>query len=301
MSKATVDHWIGVIRREGAFIGLRGEPHGTLKQRALALLITSDWLIGEAARQGVLVSVRMVDEGLANRQREITEFKKYLHETGQTLAGVKLEITAELAAEALRQKLAARAGRLTPREVVSFYHNNPRLFTTEERITELIEGMPSAAAATALVHRMGSGQRFAELAIHEGVTFDPAVMRTPEKAQLVNAIFTSRPGVVSRPLLVNRSWAVFVVRQVIPGRIKPLADARAAVLLRLRLRESRELALVREFDSYYTARWEARTSCRPEYIGPGCPQFAGRLGVYEDPFSTKERALLSEPLSPLSL
>src|SRR5690242_20128307 len=48
VSKATVDHWAEVIGRGGAFNGFRGPPpHGTPERRALTLLISSNWLIGE--------------------------------------------------------------------------------------------------------------------------------------------------------------------------------------------------------------------------------------------------------------
>lgn len=299
ITKAMVERWTGVIRREGAFIGLRGEPHGTPKQRALALLITSDWLIGEAARQGVAISRDELGEGVANRRHEISEFGKYLRDTGQTTAGVEFEVEAELAAEAIREKLSHQARRFTAAEVTSFYRHNPGLFTSEERVTELIENLSSVASANALVDRVGSGRGFTSMAIHEGVTHSLALMRSPEKAQIVNAIFLARPGIVSRPLLLNGSWTVFVVRKVIPGTVRPLGRVREAV--GVRLRESRERALAREFDGRYAARWKARTSCRPEYVGPGCPQFAGQLGIYEDPFSSKQRALVGEPLSPFPL
>ncbi|HXP36453.1 MAG TPA: hypothetical protein VN817_01695 [Solirubrobacteraceae bacterium] len=42
ISKATVEHWITVIKHEGAFTGYRGEAVGTPEHRALALLISSD-------------------------------------------------------------------------------------------------------------------------------------------------------------------------------------------------------------------------------------------------------------------
>jgi hypothetical protein len=299
ISRSTLDHWIGVIKHSAAFVDLRGAPRGTPKEQALALLISSHWLISEAARQGVAVSAGALKDGLSERKREVADFPRYLRETGQTLAGIKFEVTAELAAEALRQKLARRAGRVTPHELVRFYRHNPQLFTTERRITELIEGLNSVAEATALVRRVGSGTGFAKVAFHEGVTHSAALMRTGEKAQLVNAIFTTPPGVVSRPLLVTKSWALFLVRRVIPGRVEPYADVREDVILRLR--ESRERLLAREFDRSYKAYWEARTSCSAGYVGPGCPQFGKPLGVYEDPFSTKEGALPAEPMDPSPL
>ena len=94
---------------------------------------------------------------------------------------------------------------------------------------------------------------------------------------------------------MHHSWAVFVVRKVIPGKIKPLAQVRPEVLERLDERRQQEIAS--SFDRYYTPRWKALTSCRPGYVGPGCLQDSQPLGAYEDPFSARQRLLLSEPLS----
>jgi PPIC-type PPIASE domain len=295
ISKATVDHWTAVIMRGGAFTGARGEPPGPPKQRALALLIASDWLIGEATHQRVAVSEGAVDAALLAREHENSEFQQQLRESGQTIPDLKLELRAELAAEAIREKLSRRAEHITAPEVAAFYRKNPSLFTTGARVTDLLEGQSSPAAAAAAAPLLGTTQRYGSEAIRERVTHAPWFMRSPEKVQVVDAIFAARPGVVSRPVLLNRSWAVYVVRKVIPGKTLPFAKARAEVVARLS--ERRQQALASRFDRYYKGHWEARTSCLPGYVGAGCPQSTRPLGAYEDPFSVKAHALLSEPLA----
>jgi hypothetical protein len=295
ISKATVDHWIGVIKRKGGFTGPRGEPPGGLKQRALALLITSNWLILEATRQGVSVSERAVEEALVEREGKNGEFSQWRRGVGQTIGDVKLELRAELAAEALRGKLARSAERVTPRDVADFYREHRSLFGTGVRVTDLIEGQSSPAAAIAAAPRLSTATQFGSQAIREHVKRSGLFLRSPEKVRVVDAIFAARPGVVSRPVLINKSWAVFVVRKVILGKIVPFAKAREAVLVRLG--ESRQQAIASSFDHEYRAYWHAHTRCLRGYVGPGCPQFARPLGAYEDPLSTKVLGLLSEPFS----
>jgi hypothetical protein len=299
ITKATVDHWIGVIERGGAFTGSRGEAVGTPKQRALALLITSDWLVGEAADRGIPVSANMVEDALRKWEHENSEFRDEARDTGQTIADVKFELRSELAAELLRKKLARRAAHITSREIAAFYRRNRSLFGTGARVTDLIEGQPSAASAsaaavaTASVPNPWAEERFGGKAIRERVTrrFEGSA----EKTKVVDAIFAARPGVISRPVLLNRSWAVFIVRKVIIGKPVRFATARAEVLGRLN--ERRQQAIATRFDSQFRLRWRARTRCRTDYVGPGCPQSARPLGAYEDPFSTRAHLLLSEPLA----
>jgi len=295
ISKTTVDHWIGLIERKGGFTGPRGEPPGGPRQRALALLITSNWLIQEAARQAVPVSERAVQEALLEREGRNGEFSQWRRGVGQTIGDVKFELRAELAAEALRKKLARSAERIAPGEVADFYRAHRSLFGTGVRVTDLIEGQSSPAAAIAAAPRLSTATRFGSQAIREHVKRSGLFLRSPEKVRVVDAIFAARPGVVSRPVLINKSWAVFVVRKVILGKVVPFAKAREAVLVRLS--ESRQRAIASRFDREYRAYWHAHTRCLGGYVGPGCPQFARPLGPYEDPLSTKIQGILSEPFA----
>jgi hypothetical protein len=295
INKATVDHWTRVIERGGAFSGFRGAPKGgTPKQRALILLISSSWLIGEAERQGVPVSEAVVDKALAEREQGGgAALRKRLKQTGQTQADVKLELRAEVALEAVRAALAKRAARVTEGEVVGYYRNNGELFHTQDRrMVDIVSGLPSSEAASALAVRLGAGPRFARIATLTRVYRLPHSDRTPENAIAADAMFAARLGVVSHPVRFEHGWAVFFVRKEIPGVLKPLAEVRHEVLAQLDLRHQRELQP--KFDAEYKAWWTARTSCKFDYVVAGCPQFQAELGPYEDPFSKRAHPLFSE-------
>jgi hypothetical protein len=291
--RAVVDHWARVIERGGAFTGFRGSPKGTARQRAVVLLLTSSWLIGEATRQGAPIGQAEVEQALSEHEEAGGEFQKRLRATGQTIAGVRLELQAELAAEAVREALASRADDVTQQQTLAFYRQNPRMFEEPEvRVTDLLENQPSPSVAKTLVGRVGTGARFTKLAFHEHVTKTPGFMGTAEKVQLVAAIFSARRGVVSDPLPLNGRWCVFIVRKVVPARPETFAQAHdlAATLLRVR----RQHELIAKFDHEYTSLWRSRTTCKSGYVVAGCPQSTALLGAYEDPFSSRAHPLLSE-------
>ncbi|HEY1451234.1 MAG TPA: peptidyl-prolyl cis-trans isomerase, partial [Solirubrobacteraceae bacterium] len=255
-------------------------------------MITSNWLIHEAGRQGVPIEDATVEEALAERKAEGGEFQKHLRASGQTLAGVELEMRAELAAEAVRERLAEEADNVTERELRDYYRRNRAKFSAPEaRITDLVENLPSSEAAAALVRRIGTAKRFPSNEWHERVTQTPEFESTREKTAVVNAIFAARPGVISRPVRLNNSWAVFVVRKVLPPVPHSFADVHNEVVPLLRV--ARQHQLKARFDHQYQAYWRAKTTCRPEYVAPGCPQFHRQLGPYEDPFSSRAHPLLS--------
>jgi hypothetical protein len=290
-SKRAVDHWANVIRRGGAFVGFRGAPpHGTPKQRAVTLLITSNWLTEEAARHGV--GVQSATRQALEEREQGPDLQKRLRATGETLADAKLEIEAELAAEAIREKLAMGAAQFTPLELSAFYRANASSFSTlEVRVTDLIENLPTPTAAEALIRRIGTGARFTKRAIRESVSRTPGYMSTPEKSKAVKAIFAARPGIASRPVRLNE-WTVFVVRKVVPPAPKPLASVRAEVARSFDVQRQHEIAA--RFDREYLARGHAVTSCHSGWVAAGCPQDKGALASYEDPFSRRAHPLLSE-------
>jgi hypothetical protein len=293
ITKAAVDHWTGVVERKGAFSGFRGAPHGSAEQRALALLISSHWLIGEAARLGLSMPEAVIDEALAERAREGPGFQRHLRSSGLRPADVKLQMRAEFASEMIREQLASRASQVSQREVTAFYRANQHMFEKpEERVTDLVENLPSPGAATALVKRIGTGRRFARLAYRERVSRSPSYLGTPEKVRVVDAIFSAAPGRVSDPVMLNHSWSIFVVRKIVRARPQPLAKVRAEVVKALNVARQHEIAA--SFSMEYEARWRAATTCREGFVGPGCPQQRGLLGAYEDPFSRRAHPLLSE-------
>ncbi len=287
ITKATVDHWTRVVRRGGAFTAFRGEPvAGMPRKRAVALLIVSEWLIGEAERERLPLSEQAIDAAVAERTRGEAgaEFRKRLLASGQSVAGYRLELRAELALEAIRRELARRS-RITPAQVAAYYQRNRSSFAEvpEARVVDIIERLPSAAAATALVKRIGSGKRFTQLAYHKRIVLSSGVLNGPASKKAVDyAIFAARPGVVSRPMPLGQGWAVFIVRKISPARGQSFAKVHDAV--RASLRETRKREVEGAFKRAFRSEWTARTSCATGYVAPGCAQYHGRLGAHEDPF-----------------
>jgi hypothetical protein len=288
IGRSDVEHWARVVQQGGAQ-GLHLEGHGTPIQRALSLLISAQWIKAEAERQGVAPSSKRVDEALTERKEAngASEFEAALHAAGQSLDDVKLEVETELAAAAIGRKLARQAGRFSEAEVMSFYAHNPRLFTTpEERYAELIEHLPSPAAAVALVRRIGTGSQFKKRALKEAVV--RAANGAPSPGDIPNlsdAIFAARQGVVSSPTRLNREWTVFIVRKITPAKLEPLARVRRQVVRHLV--DSRRRQVATRFESGYKARWRARTNCGHGYVVQKCAQYTGAQTAEESPFPSE--------------
>jgi len=287
ISQAEVNHWTSAIAAGATAANGLGQPGGEpSRQAALEFLISARWLTGEAAVRGMAVSEQAVERTLRERiePEGEDEFERSLKRTGRIVADAKLEIEAELGAEAIRRVLARRAARITPQEVRAYYRRNAlRLGLPERRVTDALEEIPSRAAAVALLKRVGTGPGFRKLALHEGLKYR-LYPEEPEKSAVLVWVFKARPGDVSGPMKYNKRWALFIVRRIIPPEALPLASVRAKATAGLI--EERQRALTAEYLKTYRGRWLARTSCSSGYVVQRCRQYAGPVRPEPNPFGT---------------
>ncbi len=279
-SSATVDRWARAIERGDAVGGFENETHGTARQRALAALIAAEWLRGQAAAEGVAPSAAVVARALSERRAAngSGEFAQSLHASGRTIADVELEIEAELAAAAIHQKLMARIAPVTQAEVADYYKRHQGRFRIPEvRVVDLVENLPSRAAAAALVSRIGIGPRFTARANHERLLrgYESIPGTPPDIVRVAHAIFAAPRGVASAPTRLSRHWIVFVVRSVASPSFEPLSKARPRIVALLEASHRSETAAT--FAAEFRRRWTARTSCGAGYVVPGCVQYTGPL------------------------
>jgi len=247
-------------------------------------LISAEWLRAEAARQGLAPSAAAVSGALSERREANggAEFGHSLRMSGQTVADVELEIEAELAASAIRHKVAGEAPEVTQAQVVDYYRSHRHEFRLPEvRAVDLVENLPSAADATALVKRVGIGRAFASKALHEKLQRNRGGSTgTSDIESVTDAIFVAAPGVASRPMSLNHRWTVFVVRKITPASFESLATVRPMIVRRLAARHRAQA--VSGFASEFRRRWTTRTRCRVGYVVQGCIEYRGVVNPHEE-------------------
>jgi foldase protein PrsA len=257
--------------------------HRTLERSALDYLITSDWLVGEAAQEGVPVSTGEVGRRLRERERGFsgssTEFAATLSAIGHTRADVKLEITRELAAKHISRRLSQLEARISSSQVAQYYRQHVAQFShPEERHFYIVENIIGKQTARALRHEFASRKRsIAGDSEHEAL-LRPASMQ-PQRT-IVKAIFKVKPNVVSEPVPVGNYFFLVQVWKVTPAYVQSLAQAQAEIA-RMLASEQRDRTIARFLRSW-RSRWTARTNCSPGDVVPGCRQYHG-VPVQEQP------------------
>jgi foldase protein PrsA len=278
IDRAAVDHWARAITR-GSSAGVSSTGvRFTPREQALDFLISSDWLIGEAAEQRLAVSDRAIEHALEERIGSSpsgnADFQKELSFTGQTVSDVRLEAKTALAAAMLRETLSKRVPKVTRSAVADFYRRQRLLFRRDRRVVDLIEGIESPDAAIALGREIGAGSRFTTRAVRETVPRPPLIeAERRENRKLVRAIFATRLGKIGDPVSYDTRWVLLVVRAEIPGSTKRFAEVETEIARYLS--ERRRHAIIAKFLEAYRAEWTARTSCRAGFVVQKCSQYRG--------------------------
>jgi hypothetical protein len=289
IDKTSVAHWADAIRLGNTVGAALGGLHGTPREKALSFLIASDWLIGEAADRGLVVTEGAVDRGLKERIEAVpngrNEFEEEIASTGQTISDVKLEIRAALAAERLRTSISMRTPVVSRAEMANYYAANRTSFRVpEQRLVDLIENLASPTAAVALGRHLGVGARFAKRAIRELVPQQsPYEAAHRENHKLVHAIFAATPGEIGGPASYNSRWVLLVVRKIVPGSTKPFREVKDEIARRLA--SQRSGAALAGFIKEYRSKWTAMTNCDASFVVQKCSQYRGPLAPEGNPLA----------------
>jgi hypothetical protein len=282
IAKSAVAHWTRIESHEPGKGGLT--PH----ERALERLITSSWLVGEAASRHLTITDDDVLRRIATTRADSfpggePEFHQSLRSSGRTTADVRLEARTELAYLRIRASLAAQAAaQVSSAEIAAFYLSHKERYLAPERRFFDIDNLHSKAAALKVRSEVSSGESFSTKALHESLTRTDALAGDTGKAVVERAIFAAKAHALQGPVLFEpyRDYSLFEVSRIMPGSYRSLKQVSGGI--RGILAERRQKLLLARFASAWRARWVARTDCNPGFVVQTCRQYRG-VRVLEAP------------------
>jgi hypothetical protein len=133
---ATFQHWAHVARRaEGPF--KHHQSRGAVVQQVMGFLISADWILGEAQDRNIVVSeaeVRQAFDHLRSQQfPKRRAFKRFLKQTGQTVADLLLRVRLSILSERIQRSVVAghHGARSRQRAMESFVHKFQAKWTVQ--------------------------------------------------------------------------------------------------------------------------------------------------------------------------
>jgi hypothetical protein len=250
-------------------------------QSVLDRLISDEWLIGGAEELRVPVSEEGMEESLDGYNfKTESQFRSFL--AGRTPVELDSEISARLAAAAMRRAVLARIRPVTEAEIRSYYKGHRFQYLLAASRDLKIARTATEVAAAKVKAEIESGKSFAsvvgKLPIRQPVNSNEGLVlelqpHTYGEPKLNEAIFAATPGVLTGPIGTSFGYFVFEVTKTRFEHVEPLAQVEASI--RQQLTRPLQEQVLAAFTKQWQATWTARTDCSPGYVVPGCRQYRG--------------------------
>lgn len=277
ITAGTVDHMVAVLKGGWTSPGTGGGRDQALRRQALQLLITSRWLIGEAASRGIAISGPEVRRKIDVVERMdfpggVAELREFLKATGQTVAELELQAKAELAQAKLHQLAIASAPAVTQAQIAAYYAAHRSSFLVPERREARFTNRKTRPEIMQLKREIEAGRSITSPAQRKvGELFTSA--RVPPGDPYEQAIDSGKLHRVAGPFKLGADEWLYEVVKIIPGRQRTLAEVAGSI--GRRLTSERTNAAVAAFTSAWTSRWTAMTDCTAGHVVSGCRQYQG--------------------------
>jgi foldase protein PrsA len=264
------------------------QQYKSLQQEVLGFLISSEWVIGEAAALGVKVTDKEVTkqfEMVKNQQfPKPAEFEKFLKSSGQSVSDLLLRVKLNLLSTKIQQKIAKTKVNITQAQIEKYYNENKQHFGTPEKRNIGIILTKTEAQATKAKQEVASGKSFASVA--KAVSIDPTskptggllvgVVKGQEEAALDAAIFSAKTNVLGGPVKTPFGFYVYEVKSVTKGSQQTLAQAQSSI--KQQLTSTHQSTALSTFVANFKKKWTAKTECRSGYVVMDCKSYKAPKG-----------------------
>ena len=254
-----------------------------LSSEVLGFLISSQWVLGEAASQGVSISDPDVHKEFLKIKTEqfpkASEFEKFLESSGQTVSDLLLRVKLNLLSQKIQKKVVADKGKVTEAQITKYYNENKSKYGTPEKRSVRIVLTKTEAQALAAKKEIESGKSFASVA--KARSIDPTsksngglltgVVKGEEEKALSEAIFSAKTHVLGGPVKTPFGYYVYEVESVTAGTKTALKNVEATI--KQQLIATHQQKALSDFVKNFKKKWQAKTECRAEYVVADCKEY----------------------------
>lgn len=274
IAKSDLDHWVSVA----------GGGQQAARRQVLGFLISSQWLLSEAAELGVTVTDAEAQrqlELLAYDQREGVPFEGFSQQGQISAFFAKAKTRTDrlwlmklslLASQTKQRQLAAAERQVTATEIAAFYGQHKALFVLPARrdVTWIV--VYSETVLQDALREVRAGRSLLALASRVSLDAPTITGLEPHPARekgLARHVFAAKPHVLTGPFRQGVNHYVFEVTKAVPARLQTIAETEAAIRRRL---AARWISTV--LPAVISHKWASRTACTPGLVVPECGRSA---------------------------
>ena len=317
ISKSDFDHWMTVAAKSGGQSGAaapkppsfadcvkqkrkttpapaKGQPkvtdaqlktqckqeYNSLRDQVMQLLVSFQWIEGEAKAKGIKVSDKEVKASFDKQKKQAfpkaADFDKFLKDSGQTEGDILKRVRLDTLSNKIRDKVTKGKDKVTDAQIAAFYNKNKARFAQPERRDLRIVLTKDKAKAEQAKKALESGQSFKSVAKKYSIDQAskaqggklPAVAKGQQEKALDTAIFAADKGKLVGPVKTQFGYYVFDVTKIDKASQQSLDQAKATI--KQTLASQNQQKALDTFVKSFRKRWKAKTDCRDAYRTQDC-------------------------------
>jgi foldase protein PrsA len=256
------------------------QEYEALRDQVLQLLVSFQWIQGEAEEMGIEVSDAEVKKSFDQQKKQSfpkdADYQKFLKDSGQSEQDIMLRVKLDLLSNKIRDKVIKGKDKVTDAQIQDFYDKNKERFAQPERRDLRIVLTKNRANANEAKSALDGGDSWKAVAREysideasksQGGKLPAQAEGTLEKA-LDEAVFDAERGEVSGPVKTQFGHYVFEVEKIQAASQQSLEQAKETI--RQTLQSQNQQKALDAFVKDFRKKWKERTECRDGYETRDC-------------------------------
>jgi foldase protein PrsA len=246
----------------------------------LQLLISFQWLEGEAKEQGITITDDEVKKSFDQQKKQSfpkeADYQKFIKQSGQSQEDILQRVKLDLLSNKIRDKVVKGKDKVSDKAIADFYNKNKARFAQPEKRdlrVVLTKGKGDADKAYAALK---SGDSWSTVAKQYSIddTSKAAGGKLPAQAKgtldtdLDKAVFSADKNKIVGPVKTQYGYYVFSVSGVTEASQQSLAEAKDTI--KQTLQSQNQQKALDTFVKDFTKRWKEKTECSEGYKTSDC-------------------------------
>jgi foldase protein PrsA len=256
------------------------QEYDALRQQVLQLLVSYQWIQGEADELGIKVTDAEIKKSFAEQKKQSfpkeADYQKFLKDYGQTEQDILMRVELDLLSNKIRDRVTKGKDKVTNQQIADYYNKNKARFAQPERRDLRIVLTKQKSRADAAKSALERGQSWKSVARRYSIDQAsksqggklPGVAKGQQEKALDDAVFKAKRGALVGPVKTQFGYYVFEVGKVSAQSEQTLQQATPTIkqLLATQNQQKALDAFIKDFRS----KWKDKTECRDGFVTQDC-------------------------------
>jgi foldase protein PrsA len=256
------------------------QEYEAVRDQALQVLVSFQWVEGEAEERGIKVSDAEVKKSFEQQKKQSfpkdADFEKFLKDSGQTEEDILRRVKLDLLSTKIRDAVIKGKDKVSDAQVKAYYEKNQARFAQPERRDVSLVRTKQQAKAQQAKKALQSGESFKTVAKRYSNDAQSkaqggkllAVAKGQQEKAFDDAVFKAGKGKLVGPVKTPFGYYVFEVDKVTKASQQSLAQA-TPTIKQLLAAQNQDKAF-NDFVKNFEKKWKEKTECREGYATTQC-------------------------------